>query len=222
MSSLLDSLDFYCERLDSSFWAEPLNAITNLSFFIAAIACYISLRRYPPEKHRSYFYCLVLFIFLTALGSFSFHTFAKRWSHWADILPIFFFMLLAMWFFLKNIFNTSTAISVASMTIFLILTVAGAFPPLNQPINGSLMYMPSIFLLYVFSFWLMQRGEAHNSIRVFAIAIVFTFSLVARTLDKDLCELFTTGTHFVWHLLNGLVTYLIVQLFLKAQHGEAE
>ena len=30
------SIDGYCERLDPSFWAEPLNAWTNLAFLLAA------------------------------------------------------------------------------------------------------------------------------------------------------------------------------------------
>ena len=29
-------IDLYCERLDSSFWAEPINALTNVAFIIAA------------------------------------------------------------------------------------------------------------------------------------------------------------------------------------------
>lgn len=217
MSSLFDSLDFYCERLDASFWSEPMNAVTNLSFFVAAVMCYISLRKNPLQRHQNYLYTLVFFIFLTAMGSFCFHTFAQKWSHWADILPIFIFMLLAMWFFLKNIFNTSTLMSLIATSVFLVVTIAGAFPPISGYMNGSMMYIPSLSLLYLFSFWLMHRGQRHDSARVFAIAFVFSFSLIARTLDQDLCELIPTGTHFIWHLLNGVVTYLVVQLFLKTE-----
>ena len=30
-------IDGYCERLGPGFWAEPLNALTNLAFLIAAL-----------------------------------------------------------------------------------------------------------------------------------------------------------------------------------------
>ena len=33
-------IDAYCERLDAGFWAEPLNAATNLAFILAAVACF--------------------------------------------------------------------------------------------------------------------------------------------------------------------------------------
>lgn len=217
MSSLFDSLDFYCERLNTSFWSEPVNAVTNLSFFVAALLCYWALKKNPPQKHRNYFYALVLFIFLTAVGSFCFHTFAQRWSHWADILPIFVFMMLSMWFFLRNIFNASIWVSVISLSVFLVITAFGAFPPLSGYINGSTMYLPSIFSLYLFSFWLLHRGQMHDGAQVFAIAIVFSFSLMARTFDHDLCEIIPMGTHFIWHVLNGVVAYLIFQLFLKIE-----
>ena len=32
----MDAVDHYCERTDPGIWAEPLNALTNLAFIIAA------------------------------------------------------------------------------------------------------------------------------------------------------------------------------------------
>ena len=32
-----EAVDGYCERLDASFWSEPLNAITNIFFLLAAM-----------------------------------------------------------------------------------------------------------------------------------------------------------------------------------------
>ena len=32
-----DPIDAYCERLGPGFWAEPLNAWTNLAFLLAAL-----------------------------------------------------------------------------------------------------------------------------------------------------------------------------------------
>ena len=36
-------------------------------------------------------------------------------------------------------------------------------------------------------------------------AALFALSLTFRTLDRPLCDAFPLGTHFVWHLLNGLL-----------------
>ena len=32
-----ETIDGYCERIDASFWSEPLNAVTNVIFLITAI-----------------------------------------------------------------------------------------------------------------------------------------------------------------------------------------
>ena len=40
---LTRQMDLYCERLDPGFWAEPLNAVTNLSFILAALFCWAML-----------------------------------------------------------------------------------------------------------------------------------------------------------------------------------
>ena len=39
-----ESIDMYCERTDPGLWSEPLNALTNLAFLLAALFAYLSLR----------------------------------------------------------------------------------------------------------------------------------------------------------------------------------
>ncbi|MHA1489208.1 MAG: hypothetical protein ACTSRI_06100 [Promethearchaeota archaeon] len=34
---LSENIDIYCERIGIEFWAEPLNAISNIAFIFAAI-----------------------------------------------------------------------------------------------------------------------------------------------------------------------------------------
>ena len=33
---MFDPIDAYCERLSAAYWAEPVNAVTNLAFLLAA------------------------------------------------------------------------------------------------------------------------------------------------------------------------------------------
>jgi hypothetical protein len=40
-------IDLYCERADPSFWAEPVNALSNCAFLIAAAAAFAQWRQ-PP------------------------------------------------------------------------------------------------------------------------------------------------------------------------------
>lgn len=91
-------VDNYCERDSAAFWAEPVNAVSNGAFLVAAAYAYILWRRAGREDLP-----VLLLIGVTGIvgiGSFLFHTFANRWSLLADVLPIMVFIygyfLLAM------------------------------------------------------------------------------------------------------------------------------
>jgi hypothetical protein len=41
-------------------------------------------------------------------------------------------------------------------------------------------------------------------------AAVFVTSLIFRVIDLDICGLLPVGTHFLWHILNAVVIYLVL------------
>ena len=41
---------------------------------------------------------------------------------------------------------------------------------------------------------------------------VFVLSLTARTLDVPIGPSFPLGTHFLWHVLNAVLVYLVVRV----------
>ena len=43
----------------------------------------------------------------------------------------------------------------------------------------------------------------------------FALSLALRTLDRDVCDYVPVGTHFLWHLLTGLVLYLVSRTMIR-------
>ena len=58
-----------------------------------------------------------------------------------------------------------------------------------------------------------------NPIRLWIVsaAIIFTLSLIARTVDLHLCETFPHGTHLYWHLLDGLTVGLLLQGLIRIE-----
>lgn len=46
LQALLSEIDLYCERTTSAFWAEPVNALTNLAFVIAGLWGVAAVRRH--------------------------------------------------------------------------------------------------------------------------------------------------------------------------------
>ena len=84
---MTDFVDGYCERLVPGFWDEPLNAITNIAFIIAALWL-IRLARQAGTLGRPTFYIPMVWLALTGVGSFLFHTLANGWSGVADVLAL--------------------------------------------------------------------------------------------------------------------------------------
>ena len=76
----------YCERgVDPAFWAEPVNALTNGAFIIAAIAAAVALLRKPAGERGVPEALLVTLMFAMGIGSFLFHTYATAWASYAEI-----------------------------------------------------------------------------------------------------------------------------------------
>ncbi len=78
-------IDLYCERTDAAFWSEPVNAVSNVAFLIAAAAAFVRWRR----GDRGDWPALALIGVVTAvgIGSFTFHTVATRGAVLADVDP---------------------------------------------------------------------------------------------------------------------------------------
>ncbi|WP_133489688.1 ceramidase domain-containing protein [Aliiroseovarius marinus] len=85
-------IDIYCERVSAAFWAEPLNAISNLAFILAALWGWIEAKR--RDRLDPMTMVLILLAGMIGIGSFLFHTFANAWSSLADVIPIWTFVLL--------------------------------------------------------------------------------------------------------------------------------
>ena len=83
-------MDAYCEGTGPDDWSEPINAMTNLAFLIAALVLWPRLR--GPEMAMGRALAAVLFVI--GVGSRLFHTHANRLTGLMDVLPILGFILL--------------------------------------------------------------------------------------------------------------------------------
>lgn len=194
-------LDGYCERLDPSFWSEPLNAATNASFLIAGVLLY---RRYRTDRELSTY---ALLVFTVGVGSFLFHTFATKWAKAADVLPI----GAALLYFLYVHFHRTLALQASgiakSLAGYGVLSAAFALGLSKETFNESNNYFGTFFLLGILSWDLRRRGK--DGAREYAIAAaLFACALVFRTIDLKICDAFPYGTHFLWHSLNGVCLYV--------------
>ena len=219
----------YCERaLDGAFWAEPLNAISNGAFWLAAAAALLLWLRAAQKDQRAIDLILIALIFIIGTGSFLFHTFATRWAVLADVIPITIFMLVYLGSALKRFLGWGWFATALGLAVFFVsLQQAEKIDCGDGPcLNGSIGYMPAFIVLLLVGGALKLRSHpAANSLII--AGVLFTISLAFRTIDKTACA--TTniglldgpvGTHFIWHGLNAVLLYILVRAAIH--HGGFE
>lgn len=225
--ALTDPVDIYCERLGPGFWAEPINAITNLAFPLAALwALMVAVRlsRDTGKTIRPVDLTLMALAALIGLGSFLFHTFANRWSEWADTIPIWSFVGLYIYAAVTQPTSTKPRTKWITGTLltlavgYVLVSMAnGEAADTNavDPLNGSGQYAPALIALLIVSAITLWR---RSPVAIwFALATVtFFLSLTFRTFDMRVCAGFATGTHFMWHVLNGLMIGLLLQARVRS------
>lgn len=212
-------IDAYCERADPSFWSEPVNALTNGAFLLAAIAAGLIWLRAP---RRDWLVAvLIALTFAVGIGSFLFHTIATRWAALADVLPIALFIIvyffLAMWRYLE--LPLWAALAVTALFQGLSMIVPGLWLDFARaqfgydPLNGSAGYLPAAAAMIVVGA-LVWRCKPAVGRALVGIGGLFVVSLTFRSIDTLVCGALPLGTHFLWHLANGLVLFLLLRVAL--------
>ncbi|QDT03026.1 Ceramidase [Rubripirellula lacrimiformis] len=204
-----ETLDLYCERCSDGVWAEPINAISNVSFLIAAWLAYRYARRHA-QLDRS-IRIMIGLAGAIAIGSALFHTFATRWAQALDVLPIFAFQIGFLWLYLRNVAGLCWQRCFAACSLLIVTTLLAAMFP--QFINGSLMYVPAYLSLAGLT--LLHHWHDRPAGRwMFGTLAGLTIALIFRTIDIAVCAMMPLGTHFLWHLINGFVIYASMRVLL--------
>tara|TARA_E500000331_G_scaffold159040_1_gene154198 strand:+ start:209 stop:493 length:285 start_codon:yes stop_codon:yes gene_type:complete len=82
-------------------------------------------------------------------------------------------------------------------------------PPLTGFRGGS--YIAALTaLIAIGGFLSLVRQQPAGPALLFAAA-VFAVSLTLRTIDDPFCDALPLGTHFIWHVLNGCVLFIVVR-----------
>lgn len=214
----LKPMDFYCERTDASFWSEPWNAWSNLSFVIAGILSlmlWLKYRRQNPRQVRTRPLILSCLLILVGVGSFLFHTFADSLTYWGDLIPIFILTSTYLYHSAKRFLGYS-----ALTSSLLLIGCIGAMLVIETQVpkailNGSTLYLPPLALLFFFGWSMRKLSNPRWSRMYLSASFVFLISLSLRTLDMSVCESFPLGTHFLWHSLNGVFLGILLHLALQ-------
>lgn len=288
---LARQIDIYCERVSAAFWAEPLNAVTNVVFIIAGVAALMTEGRegragtrrqvlagilmaagitgifahtigllfalnagplYTPlvvPVYAASLACLVAGLLaqpmawaspgpnwpvawlsgnaiVVGIGSFLFHTYAQPWAGAADSGPIVMF-ILGFFVVAMNRFvglGWGRAALVTAGFLIAMLAMATALRYLRTALPGDLeilfessSYYPALAALLVVGLWVRANRDPGAGRALLQAGGVFAVSLTFRSLDEPICEIFPWGTHFLWHICNGIVFWILLRGLVR--HG---
>jgi len=201
------ALDGYCERLSPAFWAEPINAVTNLAFLIAAVIMW--RRSFGLGR------ALAVVLFAIGVGSFLFHTYAQSWAALADVLPILIFILLYVFAANRDFWGFSTwpALGLTALFFPYAIPIAWLFGQIPV-VSDSAGYAPVPILILIYAYLLRQKlPEVARGLAIGAGILIL--SLTLRTIDEPLCASVPHGTHFFWHILNGVMLGWMIEVWTR-------
>jgi len=207
-------LDLYCERVDSSFWSEPVNALTNILIFLAGVYGLKASKNLSVCREATQIKWCSYLAMVTGVGSFLFHTFANTLTMWLDILPITLFQIFSINFFLQFCVGVKLVPRSLFLIVFVTLSLHLKSDAYVEYFNGSLMYAPSLVTLLGLGIISKVRDMKDVSIHLFASVLIFTCAITARSYDMAICEHFPLGTHFAWHSLNGVLIFLLLRAMI--------
>lgn len=208
-------MDAYCERVGMGLFAEPLNAFSNVSFLLAALAAWVLARR--TGALSAGVRALIAIGASVGIGSILWHTYPTMPTLVLDSVPILIFIMWYIWLYARNVVGMRPLFAVASAAAFLLATFVAI--PFSGVLHGAFVYTPGLVVTLVLGvFHARERRVARFTL--LAAAGVYLAALFFRTIDNEVCPVLPIGTHFLWHILIGLVTYLAMRpLILSAATG---
>ncbi len=214
-SSVQGAVSSYCERLDPSFWAEPVNAVSNLAFVLAAIWMWYRISARGAGEAAGIARVLCVFLAGTGLASFLWHTFATPWSVALDVIFIALFSLTYIYAANRHFWGMRPLVAtVATLAFFPYAAIVGSAFAQLPFFEISFFYWPLPLLIFGYGFALIQRRPETGRGLVIGASLL-CLSLMFRSVDGMLCQRIPVGTHFLWHLLNGVMLGWMIEVLRR-------
>ncbi|WP_071798216.1 hypothetical protein [Natronohydrobacter thiooxidans] len=204
----MEQIIAYCERTDFTYWSEPVNALSNGAFLLAALWVWPMTRGLPLARG------MAVMLAVIGLGSFLWHTHATRWAALADVLPILGFILLYLFAATRDYLGASGVAAGAVTLAFLPYAVGfgWALGLIVPGLGANAAYLSVAALIAGYGLYL--RGSATGRGLLIGAAILCV-SLGFRMLDRPICAAFPLGTHFMWHILNAVMLGWMIRVYCR-------
>lgn len=212
---MADYIDIYCERTAQGVLNEPLNALTNIAFFVAAVMAFRLMWRKTKDDGGGLDMCVLLMIIVLCAigaGSFLFHTLATGWAQLADTTPILLFQIMFLSVYARRVIGFRGPMTIFLVGLFFAFAMAFGLMPQDW-MNGSMGYAPALLFLSGLGVYHAATDKT-DRFGLLLASTVFLVSLMFRTSDQAVCWILPTGVHFFWHILNAVVLYLCLRVLI--------
>tara|TARA_B100001121_G_scaffold310523_1_gene342209 strand:+ start:2514 stop:3164 length:651 start_codon:yes stop_codon:yes gene_type:complete len=210
---LNQSVDIYCERISPEIFSEPVNFFSNFAFWITFFLLLKkhNKKNYRDEVTRIYSFILIILVFLIGAGSFLFHLFGNLWSLLADTISIMIFIILYLYLAVRFYLGQTLFVSAFAILFFLILNYLLSYLGIKEISS----YLIALLSMLIISYIAYSENKRDISYGLLLSSVIFTLSLGFRQLDLFACAQFSLGTHWIWHILNSILLYTLVLLFIE-------
>lgn len=204
-------IDIYCERTEFTYWAEPVNALSNVAFLIGAAVMMRRLRgaRLPLG------WALAWTMVAIGVGSYLFHTHATRWASALDVGAIAVYILIYIYAANRAYWRLRplwAGLGAAAFVPWVAATgpIFDALPFFG--ISNAYWSVASLIALYAVALWRRAPATARG-LALGALALAVSISL--RSVDMAVCATVPVGTHVAWHLINGAMLAWMIEVYRR-------
>jgi hypothetical protein len=207
------TIDFFCERHGPGLWQEPLNLAASVMLTVAALWLARRLRGNPPYVR------LALALATIGVAAVLVHLWPALAVHYVALGAIVIFALLALYRITLDLIGLRRGQAILVTAIFLPFSLA-AMPVLAmaQGALGSLGLVPYPILLVGMAAVLRQHSD-RLAREVLLAGAGLGLAIALRGLDRPLCGVWPSGTHFLYILLASAVLLRLVAV--AARHALA-
>lgn len=196
----------YCERVGSGIFSEPINLLSNLAFFVSVILLY---KLFKSRKNINFEYWFILTIFLiVGVGSSLWHSLRIPLAFVLDAVPILVFLISLLVIILKELTGSyKKAIVLTTVSFIFQVVISYLF---SDFLNGSVLHFVSGIVFSGVIIWIYKKFNCIPG-NIIAGLLLYILAMIFRSIDNLVCQYFSLGTHFIWHILNAGGAYFAVK-----------
>ncbi|MDP9249385.1 MAG: ceramidase, partial [bacterium] len=205
---MLDIPTQYCESLIGNILSQPLNAISNVAYFVAAFIAY----RYLRQQKATKLFILPALLGVIGIGSAWWHIANSYVGDMLDTYSIALFASVVTIIFLTKITKSKVVVTAFFVVLLFLVFLAETLAVWN----GSLPYVVLLGGFLITGIFYKKKFPSTKLIFLSA-SLTFLAAITVRSVDIILCPYIPTGTHFLWHILVATLGYQIILLIAHAK-----